>query len=453
MVTGMRTTKHHRRAVPRAARGAHHARDVLHAPGRHHDCSARGGWGARGRRAVRLPVLIAALVLAVAAGAAAETRVQSELDSFANLVWTGDELGLLGFARGQVDFLSPRGQPVQGRLQLRTTLGEQLAVPGGPAIRPALLEVPRANIRFRFPVTEEYNVRVTSGRDRLTWGVGSLFNAADLLFGADGTAAADFTEVDDVRDETAWLTSFYFPIGDLSYLETVALPPLADIALFTAADADEEDDNGTGASLADSGTAFDQAAPFSQTSSGLRLHTQLAGITVEPSYLWDGHGETHNLALALQGGLRADVYAAARLTLDEDMPSDAARVLEERSTLSTGIYYGFNVGPDRTLTGRFETLVQPGGDWENQNDREAEYGILLYPELVYSPGRTVDVIARSVVSPIDQSALITGGVSWNVFGGFRAQTFAGVEAGDDDAIFGWDRPGSVRVSTGFNYRF
>ncbi len=424
---------------------------------------ARGLPGAPGLRGARKALLAfaAALVLAGTVGvheAPAETRVQTELDTFATLGWTGDELGLLSYARGQVDFLSPRGEPVQGRLQLRTTLGDSRAPAGMPLLRPAFLEVPRANLRFRFPITEEYTMRVTAGRDRLTWGVGSLFNAADLLYGADGTAGADFTDIDDPRDETSWLTAFYFPIGDLSYLETVVLPPLPELT-FDGTPADDdlgEDADGGGAAGAGqpgAGGAFADAPPLSETGAGVRFHTQVAGITVEPSYLYDGRVEQHNIALALQGGLGADLYAAARLSLDDEMPSDAARVLEERTTVTTGAYYGFDIGPDRRLTGRLETLVNPGGDWEDQGRRDAEYGILLYPELVYTPGRTVDVIARSVVSPVDRSALITGGVSWNIFSGFRAQAFAGVEAGDDDAVFGWDRPGAVRVSAGFNYRF
>ena len=409
--------------------------------------------GTRLLRRMRLVLLTAIVLPATVFPAAAETRVQSELDTFATFAWTGDELGLLSFALGQLDFRSPRGQPVQGRLQLRTTLGDAQAPAGMPAVRPALLEVPRANIRFRFPVTDEYSLRVTGGRDRLTWGIGSLFNAADLLFGADGTAAADFTEIDDVRDETAWLAALYFPIGELSYLEAVALPPLVDMTIGPAEEGTGEGDDVMSGAPGTADAGFEQTPPLAQTSAGLRLHTQLAGITVEPSYLWDGGDEQHNLALAVQGGLGADLYAAARLALDADIPADAAQVVEERSTLSAGIFRSFDVGPDWRLTGRLETLMQSGGEWEDQNDPQAEYGILLYPELVFSPGRTVDLIGRSVVSPIDQSALITGGVSWNIFGGFRAQAFAGVEAGDEDSIFGWDRPGSVRVSTGFNYRF
>ncbi len=413
--------------------------------------------GLRGARKALL-AFAAAVVLSTTAGvqaAPAETRVQTELDTFATLGWTGDELGLLSYARGQVDFLSPRGEPVQGRLQLRATLGDGQAPAGMPILRPALLEVPRANLRFRFPITEEYTMRVTAGRDRLTWGVGSLFNAGDLLYGADGTAAADFTDLDDPRDETSWLTAFYFPTGDLSYLETVMLPPLPELTFDgTPADDEDTDDGDTaGAGQPGAAGALADAPPLSETGAGVRFHTQLAGITLEPSYLYDGSVERHNIALAVQGGLGADLYAAARLSLDEDMPSDAATLIEERSTISAGAYYSFNIGPDRRLTGRLETLVNPGGDWEHRGRRDAEYGLLLYPELVYTPGRTVDVIARSVVSPIDRSALITGGVSWNIFSGFRAQAFAGVEAGDDDAVFGWNRPGSVRVSTGFNYRF
>ena len=157
------------------------------------------------------------LLFAVAGVLGAETRVQTEVESFAAALWTGEEVGLAGLSRGTVDFRSAGDQNVQSRLQLRLTLLED----AGGVSSPAFIEVPRANIRFRFPVTEEYTMRVTAGRDRLSWGLGSLFNAADLIFGADGRATADFTRSEDVRDETAWLFSLYFPIGALGFLETV----------------------------------------------------------------------------------------------------------------------------------------------------------------------------------------------------------------------------------------
>lgn len=396
------------------------------------------------RGAICAVLLIVALLAGVAT-ASADMRIQGELDTFTQLVWTGAELGLLGHTRGELDFLSPRRAAVQARLQLRATLGEQQTAAGVAAERSDLLEVPRASLRFRFPLSEDYSMRVTAGRDRLTWGIGSLFNAADLLFGADGTSAADFSATDDVRDETTWLASFYFPMGALSYLETVALPRLAEPQFSAGGDAGE----GSAANGND-GTG---AAPAADTRAGLRLHTRLAGVTIEPAYLYDGREGHHDLALALQGGWGADLYATVRLRLDADIPADPASVAGERSTLSGGIYYSFDVAADRTLTGRLETLVAPGASWENRSNPEAEYAILLYPELVYAPGRTVNLIGRSVVSPIDHSALITGGVSWNVFQGFRALAFAAVQVGDQRSVYGWDRPGSFALSTGFNYRF
>ena len=129
-------------------------------------------------------IIIAVLILLLPAGLAAETRVQTTLESMTSLWWTGDELAMLGTTRGSVDFRPAPHQMVQARLQLRLTVMEL----DGTTI--GMPEVPRAYVRFRFPVSDTYNLRFTAGQDRLSWGIGSLYNAGDLLFGADGRAAA-----------------------------------------------------------------------------------------------------------------------------------------------------------------------------------------------------------------------------------------------------------------------
>ena len=377
------------------------------------------------------------LLFAVAGVLGAETRVQTEVESFAAALWTGEEVGLAGLSRGTVDFRSAGDQNVQSRLQLRLTLLED---PGGVS-SPEFIEVPRANIRFRFPVTEEYTMRVTAGRDRLSWGLGSLFNAADLIFGADGRATADFTRSEDVRDETAWLFALYFPIGALGFLETVVLPPFPDGPA----------QNG----IAGAGAAA--AAPAADSRAGIRMHSSAGPLTVEPAWLYDGSAGVHRVAFALQGSLGADFYSAAALHLPQEGPragrGRVEHVLEDHSLVSLGAFRLFSIGWDHTLATRFEALITPAGAWSNREDPDVRYALQLHPELVWGAGRTVQVIGRGVISPIDASAEITGGVAWNVFQGFHTLAFVSLQAGDESGVYGWDRPGSASFSAGFRYRF
>ncbi|TVR68419.1 MAG: hypothetical protein EA427_10955 [Spirochaetaceae bacterium] len=409
------------------------------------------------RGALRGATTAAAMVLLLGGAGVlgAETRVQTEIESFAATVWTGEELGLTGLTRGTVDFRSAGDRNVQSRLQLRLTLLED----SSGASSPAFLEVPRASIRFRFPLTEEYSMRVTTGRDRLSWGLGSLFNAADLIFGADGRSTADFTRSEDVRDETTWLLALYFPVGALGYLEAVALPPLPELSLGGTANAaqDYPDDPDGSPSTGTTGNGATAVAPAADSRAGLRLHSSAGPLTVEPSWLYDGSAGVHRTAIALQGSLGADLYGAAALHLPEDGPPPGrgriGHVLEDYSLLSLGAFYLFPIGRDHTLAARLEALITPAGAWNDLRNPEAGYAVQLHPELVWGAGRTVQVIGRGLVSPIDASAEITGGVAWNVFQGFHMLAFVSVQAGDDTSVYGWGRAESATLALGFRYLY
>ena len=273
--------------------------------------------------------------------------------------------------------------------------------------------------------------------------MGSLFTAGDLLFGAEGLDEADFTRPSDVRDETAWLTAAYFPIGALGYLEAVGLPPLPPVAGLGSA--------GT------PGDPPDIVVPsVSESRAGVRIHLATGPLSVEPAYLYDGRDDAHRVALSLGSAvLGADVYASGSLAVPAGggaLPR-VQELLRERSRVSAGVFRSYTVGYDQTLNARLEALVRPGGAWDNVGTRTAHYGLLLHPELVYLPGRTVTILSRAVVSPIDGSAEITAGATWNIFQGFTALAFGVVQIGDEVSVYGWDRDGSVAVSAGFRYEY
>jgi hypothetical protein len=406
----------------------------------------------RGGRLAAVTITITIQLLGTAAGTLhAETRVQTEIESLAATIWTGDDVALTGISRAHLDFRSTGDRNVQARLQLRLTLADMVAANDDDASTgaPAFLEVPRASIRFRFPVTETYLMRVTAGRDRLSWGLGALFNAGDLLFGADGRTAADLTRSGDVRDETAWLLSLYFPLGALGYLETVALPPLPEVALAP-------DGGGAAASDPDGNEGY-QAAPVQETRAGLRVHGALGNVSLEPSWLYDGAAGVHRVSLSVQGSAGADVYGAASLHIPD---SDGEReidgiegLFQEYSLLSAGAVYLLAPGYDHTISLRLEALVRPGASWSDQDERTAVYALQLYQELVWSAGRSVQMVGRGIISPMDLSTEITAGIHWNIFQGFYLLAFASGQGGGENAVYGWDRPGSLTAATGFRYLF
>ncbi|MFP4644466.1 MAG: hypothetical protein ACLFM0_08935 [Spirochaetales bacterium] len=409
--------------------------------------------------------LVFALHVSVGAGVlTAQSRVDGEIDAFNVLSWDGgeEEVGMTGFGRGRLDLRSGRDRSIQARLTVDALLAEAvLGAPGGGgagvghepgegqsggeeysgdrqtdpgagvagsggASAAALFTVPRASIRFRFPVTEDYTVRITTGRDRVSWGHGALFNAADVIFGADGSGVADFRETGDgLRDETAWLTALYLPLGAFAYAEPVILPALPD-------------------------PAEPGARPIEDTRAGGRVSFEAGRFTLEPGYLYDPADDRHDLVLSTEGVLGIDVYAGARLAVDADIDRDN---LEKRSTFSFGAYHRESVRPDVSVDARLEALLRPGAGWHDEEDAEAEYAVSVYPEVVVSPSRTVSLIGRSIISPVDRSARISGGVNWSVFGGFDMLAIADVEVGDVDSVFSWEREGAAALTTGVRYRF
>ncbi|THB63356.1 MAG: hypothetical protein D6B26_06095, partial [Spirochaetaceae bacterium] len=170
------------------------------------------------------------LLLFIAQAAVAQTSVGVDILN-GLLVQTIEEdeqtdeefpLRLAGSSQASLDFRSAPSPSMQGRVQLRIGL---LGDAQTGAVIP-LIDVHRAYLRARIPFSQTWALRLGTGKDRLSWGLGSYLNAGDLIFGADGRDTADLTQSQDVRDETAWMASLYFPLGKLAYLEAALLPQL-----------------------------------------------------------------------------------------------------------------------------------------------------------------------------------------------------------------------------------
>lgn len=346
-----------------------------------------------------------------------------------------------GSTEGTVDLRSERNPVVRAHLQLKTTLissglgfdgttipstALSLICSGKDAVGRLCFDVPRANIRLRIPITDDYRMRFTIGRARLTWGQGQLFNAGDLIFGAD-SAQADYTQ-STLRDETAVLLAAFIPITNFTFLETVALPPLAILT----------------------------DAPLANGAAGVRLQGKIANWKYEVGYLYNGDAAAHNIALNLQGNLGADIYLSATSALVHN--ANLADELYKRLQITLGISYAANLGNDLGLNLRLESLWRPAAQWHEQDgggngDTAVRYALLLYPEISLSIQGTIQVFIRSLLSPLDLSTQIIGGVSWQPYTGLSILFFPTVNIGEASDSFHPNQNGGLRFSIGAEYTF
>lgn len=367
-----------------------------------------------------IKALIILLLMAVPFSLAADARIHAEISTFGALSW--DELtdwSFRGTADGMLDIRSPAGSHVQGRLQIRMNSVDiesifQILDPDDEISNEvkvllqgysplAVIQIPRANLRFRFPVSDDYSLRVTAGIDRVTWGMGTVLNAGDLLFGAEFENTQSLMSFDSVRDETAMLFAVYYPLGDLNYLETVLLPSLS--------------------------------GGFPDI--GFRIHSALDTVSFETSYLYRGIKKEHTISSSLQTSLfGGDVYGSVLLQ-DEFI---ALTRIWETLIFTAGGFYSFPIGYDKTLTARLEALVGPS-QYLNEID------LKIYGEAGFVPNRTLQLFFRGLVDPMESIAsTLMVGASWNIFQGFNIQGI--LMSGFDSS--GWT---SAMASAGFSYRF
>ncbi len=305
----------------------------------------------------------------------------------------------------------------------------------------AVLDLTRAWIKFRFP-----GIRFLVGKTGLSWGEGTYFNAGDILFGST-EIAVNLTD-DVIRDDAAWLASVYVPLGRFSFLEAAYLPPAIDLAssALTAALA--------GIITYDSFAPVSADYPSPADSAGaLRVVFKAGGLKMEAGGIYRGDGGTAAAYAGLQGHLLADL----NLTVSADIldENEVPEAWHESLAASFGAFQMFKPGRDITLTLRLEGLVRPWGRWDTEDGALASdaCGILLYPEVSLAAGSMHSLFFRSVVSPVDASALIVGGYAFSPLKGLSLLAYAIVQAGEENDLFGWDRRGGTSFAVGVRYVF
>ncbi len=366
---------------------------------------------------------------------AAEQRSTVELELYDTVARSADGTWV-GMGAGKASYaLEQRGNR-NVRSQFEFSASFSPAVAGLPE---ASFAVERAYAKFRFS-----ELRGTVGKAPYSWGEGLIFNVADIIFSR-GTGTNLMQQ--EFEDRTTWRTSLSWYLGPFSFLEVMLIP--APLAVLT----DEDTGELTGYSLPE----------LEDSRVGLRWVSKLWDIKTEAGYLLDGSngvevedeeaarailsGESiayqdgsyyHRPYLSLQGNLGVDWHISASLELPDR--GEISENIEEGLLLSSGIYSLIPANYDDTIGFRIESLIHPAGAWEERSSAEADavYGFYGYGEISYDFDSGVILALRSLVNPIDLSARVSPGLSWNVFQGFTLLGYATLQTGESGDTYPWD---------------
>ncbi len=317
--------------------------------------------------------------------------------------------------KGAVSFKSTDNKNV------RADLAGDILYPDSSGIPGFILQ--KAYIKAKFP-----RFRLTLGKTRLGWGDGFVFNSGDVIFGS--TSPYVNLTGSEIRTDTTWLTSVNYPLGRFSFLEGIIMVPETDVSGMRQ--------------IEDSGA-------------GLRLYTKAGGIKIETGYYFDGKDKTsyditytnttetlkinalHRPYISLQGNIGPDWYLNSSVAIPLSNSNILESIAKDTFNISMGLFHLMEVGYNNSLSFRLESVLLPYLNWIEDAGVAGSYAILVYPEIALGWGSTVSLSIRSIISPIDLSAQITSGFSWNVFEGYNLLAYTTVNAGDGDDTFSWDK--------------
>ena len=343
-----------------------------------------------------------------------------------------EEYSLASYGTGNLDLKSSGNPNVKGELEFDALISETV-----------FLDVPRAYIKVRFPW-----FRLTAGKTRVSWGEGFLFNAGDVIFeGIHPLANLTSTEL---RIATDWMLVPYVPLGPFSFIEGILLPhpQLLTVPMAT--------DDPMGPVLMET-LPVPVGLSVDKIDRGLRIVTKLLDIKLEGGVLYKGDSDTSHPYTSLKGNLfSVDWHFSNSVSL----PDGTVSVKEMRKShiLSLGLFRLINLPYAGSLSLRVEAGIKPSGEWEelkngNSDGELPDYGLYVFPEVSYSPLDNLSLQMRSIISPVDASALSIFGASWNTYQGFTVSGFISFMTGDEDDIFGWDREGDFSLMTELKYVF
>lgn len=377
------------------------------------------------------------LIFTAAGTAFADQRATVELELY-NLAGRENDGSWSGMAAGMATYsLQQTGnRSVRSELELSALIS-----PTSPELPDASFSVGKAYTRFRHS-----DFRGTIGKAPFSWGEGLIFNVADTMF-LSGTGT-DLMQ-SEFEDASAWLAGASWYFGPFSFVELIVTPDVIETtrdetgqvsgySLPAAEDlrAGARFVGKPGAIKAEAGYLFDgrdgypisvdgeTAADDSGGDSGLPLSNSAA--------LQEG-GYYHRPYLSLQGNLVVDWHLSASLEFTDS--GTFTGNAEKGLLISSGLYSLIPIGYDDTIGFRLESLIHPDGRWSEQSGVTEGYGAYGYGELTYDFGSGVALTLRSLVNPVDVSARISPGLTWNLFQGFTLLGYARVQTGDSDDTY------------------
>jgi hypothetical protein len=304
-----------------------------------------------------------------------------------------------------------------GNKNVRADISGDIIYPDSSGIPGFILQ--KAYIKAKFPI-----FRLTIGKTRLGY------------INLTGT---------ELRSETTWLTSVNYPLGRFSFIEGLIVAPPVSAGL----------------------------GKLQESGAGIRLYTKASGIKIETGYYFDGtdrssyditYTETtealsinafHRPYISLQGNFGPDWYLNTSLAIPEFYSTIIEFIAKDTFNISFGLFHMMEAGYDNSITLRLESVILPYFNWTEEDGEAGSYAMLIYPEVSLGLGSTISLSIRSIISPIELSAQVTTGFSWNVFEGFSLLTFVTVNAGDGNDTFAWepsaDSVDGISIMTGIKY--
>lgn len=396
-------------------------------------------------------ILPALLLLAAAPFLSAESNITVDLELYNTVMRSREvDLGSAGYYSAEFTWVeavpASVGDPYWA-FGMAGTAGLSVKSSGNANVRaevavdfnfPDLSGIPvitldKAYVKAKFP-----SFRLTAGKTRLGWGDGFVFNSGDVVFGSISPQVSLIGT--ELRTDTAWMTAVNIPLGRFSFIEALVVAPEM---LYDTTDPLNPIPIGLG-KIQDMGT-------------GARLYTKLGSLKLETGYYFDGTDVTdydvkstaatetltiptfHRPYISLQGNLGADFYLNSSVAIPTGNGAYLEDILKDTFNISFGVFHMMEAGYGNNLTFRLESVVLPFLNWKENDGIAGSYALLLYPEIVFAYGQNITISLRSVFSPIDLSAMITGGFSWNVFEGFNLLAYANFLAGDGNDTFSWSK--------------
>ncbi len=293
----------------------------------------------------------------------------------------------------RVTFASSASGNVRGELSLRLSMPAALDSPDD------LIE--RASVRMRFPSS-----RITLGKTRLSWGDGVVFNAGSVLQPQVSLQNLSLTASPQL-ETNSWLASVNIPLGAFSFIEAVAAPRY----------------------------------PFKLEDAllGARWYAEFGTVKLEAGYASYRQGGVRNHVPygAVQGNFGPDWAMAVSTSIPTE--GDIAEATRLATRLSSSLFWMIPAGFGATITVRLEALVRPWASWVGMTS-DHDYALMLYAESTYSPEASLGVTVRSIVSPLDASALVMASVGWNALQGVTLTAMASRCLGEPADLFSYTQP-------------